>query len=141
MMYENYQNPTSPKPKIYSLPAHLIPNNACIHTYKQLYHVSESLWVGSNSLQPHELYSPWNSPGQNTGVGSLSFSRGFSQPRDQTQVSRITGGFFTSWTTREAPYDSYHVLNPKQQARNSKNRVTLRANTDKSNMMQRLRAC
>ena len=26
----------------------------------------------SNSLQPHEVYSPWNSPGQNTGVGSLS---------------------------------------------------------------------
>ena len=26
----------------------------------------------SNSLQPHGLYSPWNSPGRNTGVGSLS---------------------------------------------------------------------
>ena len=26
----------------------------------------------SNSLWPHGLYSPWNSPGQNTGVGSLS---------------------------------------------------------------------
>ena len=24
------------------------------------------------TLQPHELDSPWNSPGQNTGVGSLS---------------------------------------------------------------------
>ena len=23
----------------------------------------------SDSLQPHGLYSPWNSPGQNTGVG------------------------------------------------------------------------
>ena len=29
--------------------------------------------VVSNSLQPHGLYRPWNSPGQNTGVGSLSF--------------------------------------------------------------------
>ena len=29
-------------------------------------------------------------------------SRGSSQPRDQTQVSHIAGGFFTSWTTREA---------------------------------------
>ena len=27
--------------------------------------------VVSNSLQPHELYSPWNSLDQNTGVGSL----------------------------------------------------------------------
>ena len=28
--------------------------------------------VRSNSLWPHGLYSPWNSPGQNTRVGSLS---------------------------------------------------------------------
>ena len=27
----------------------------------------------SDSLRPHELYSPWNSLGQNTGMGSLSF--------------------------------------------------------------------
>ena len=33
---------------------------------------SESCSVMSVSLQPHGLYSPWNSPGQNTGVGSLS---------------------------------------------------------------------
>ena len=33
---------------------------------------SESCSVVSNSLQPHEWYSPWNSPGQNTGVGSHS---------------------------------------------------------------------
>ena len=26
----------------------------------------------SDSLLPHGLYSPWNSPGQNTGVGSVS---------------------------------------------------------------------
>ena len=25
----------------------------------------------SDSLQPNGLYSPWNSPGQNTGVGIL----------------------------------------------------------------------
>ena len=30
----------------------------------------------SDSLQPHELYSPWNSPGQNTEVGSLSLLQG-----------------------------------------------------------------
>ena len=28
------------------------------------------------TLQPHGLYSPWNSPVQNTGVGSLSFLQG-----------------------------------------------------------------
>ena len=37
---------------------------------------SESCSVVSNTLRPHELYSPWNSPGQNTGVGSLSFLQG-----------------------------------------------------------------
>ena len=30
------------------------------------------------------------------------FSKGASQPRDQTQTSRTAGGFFTSWGTREA---------------------------------------
>ena len=33
--------------------------------------------------------------------GSLSLLQGSSQPRDQTQVSSIAGGFFTSWATRE----------------------------------------
>ena len=29
----------------------------------------------SNSLRPHGLYSPWNSPGQNTVVLAIPFSR------------------------------------------------------------------
>ena len=33
---------------------------------------SKSCSVMSDSLRPHGLYSPWNSPGRNTGVGSLS---------------------------------------------------------------------
>ena len=37
---------------------------------------SESRLVMSDSLWPHGLYSPWNSPGQNIGVGSLSLLRG-----------------------------------------------------------------
>ena len=65
---------------------------------------SESCLVMSDSLRPHGLYSPWNSPGQNTGVGSLSLLQGSSQPMYQTQVSRIAGRFFTSWATRKAQY-------------------------------------
>ena len=44
----------------------------------QLLHIyeSESHSVMSNSLWPHGLYSAWNSPGQNTGVGSLPFLHG-----------------------------------------------------------------
>ena len=37
---------------------------------------SESRSVVSDSLWPHGLYSAWNSPGQNTGVGSLSLLQG-----------------------------------------------------------------
>ena len=94
--------------------------------------------VMCKTLQPHALYSTWNSPGQNTGVGSLQpvpsprglpnpgveprsptmqqvlyqlshkesprildwvaypfFSRS-SQPRYQTGVLCIAGGFFTN---------------------------------------------
>ena len=32
----------------------------------------ESCSVVPDSLRPHGLYSPWNSLGQNTGMGSLS---------------------------------------------------------------------
>ena len=37
---------------------------------------SESRSVMSSSLRPHGLYSPWNSPGWNPGVGSLSLLQG-----------------------------------------------------------------
>ena len=37
---------------------------------------SENLSVVSDSLWLHGLYSPWNSPGQNTGVGSHSHLQG-----------------------------------------------------------------
>ena len=38
--------------------------------------VCESHSVVSDSLRPHGLYSPWNSLGQNAGVGSLSLLQG-----------------------------------------------------------------
>ena len=37
---------------------------------------SESCLVMSDSSRPQGLYSPWNSPGQNTGVGSHSLLQG-----------------------------------------------------------------
>ena len=45
---------------------------------KHVYYVSESesRSVVSDCLWPHGLYSPWNSPGQNTGVCSLSLLQG-----------------------------------------------------------------
>ena len=50
-----------------------------------------------NFYGPHWLYSPWNSPGQNTGMG-ISFLQGIFP----TEVSCTAGRFFTSWATREA---------------------------------------
>ena len=41
-------------------------------TFIDMVKCSESLSVVSDSLGPHGLYNPWNSPGQNTQVGSLS---------------------------------------------------------------------
>ena len=78
-------------------------------------------------------FSPWNSPGQNTGVGRVGslrhcrqilyqlshqgsprilewvaypLSSGSSQPRDQIGVSCIAGGFFTSWVDGSWPSKS-----------------------------------
>ena len=104
----------------------------------------------SNSLQPHVLYSPWNSPSQNIGVDSCSllqgifptqglnpgllhcrqilyqlshqgnprilewvaypFSRASSWPRNQTRVSCIARGFFTSWATRAMVFPVVMVM-------------------------------
>ena len=55
-------------------------------------------------LRSHGLYSPWNSPGQNTGVDSLSLLQGKSSwPRDWIQVSHSADIFFTVWATKKAP--------------------------------------
>ena len=61
---------------------------------------SECHSVMSDSLRPHGLYSPWNSPGQNTGVGSLSLLQGIFPTQGWTQVLCIVGAFFTSWAMR-----------------------------------------
>ena len=61
---------------------------------------SESHLVVSDSLGPHGLYSPWNSPGQNTGVACL-FSRGIFPTQELNRVSCIAGRFFTNRAIRE----------------------------------------
>ena len=79
---------------------------------------SRSSWprdLGSPALQmdslPTELsgkppkWRTCNSPGQNTGVGSLSLLQGIFPTQGSNQVSHIAGRFFTSWATREAHVD------------------------------------
>ena len=89
----------------------------CVHTqiYAQIYEIniwnilhkymkeseSESCSVVSGSVTPwtvvHGILQA-----RILGWVAFPFSRGSSQPRDQTQVSHIADRFFTSWATREA---------------------------------------
>ena len=42
-----------------------------------MYYLKEKVKVSqSDPLRPHGLYSPWNFPGQNIGMGSLSLLQG-----------------------------------------------------------------
>ena len=50
---------------------------------------SEGSSVLSDSLRPHGLYSPWNSPGQNTGVGNLSLFQGIKPGSPTLQVDSL----------------------------------------------------
>ena len=47
---------------------------------------------------------------------AFPFSRGSSHPRDGIQVSRIAGGFFSSWATGEAPSQQKTVASQEEQA-------------------------
>ena len=65
-------------------------------------HVSDSL--RPHGLQPIRVLCPWEIlQARILEWVAISFSRGSSQPRDQNWVSRIAGGRFTIWATREAP--------------------------------------
>ena len=61
---------------------------------------SKSHSVVSDSLWPHTVHGILRA--RTLEWLTFPFSKGSSQPRDQTQVSRIAGGFFTIWATREA---------------------------------------
>ena len=58
---------------------------------------SESRSVVSDSLWPQGLSRLWNSPGQNTGVGSLSLLQGIFPAQGLNPGLRTAGRFFTSW--------------------------------------------
>ena len=46
--------------------------------------------VVSDSLKPHGLLCPWNSPGKNTGVGCHALLQGSSRLRDWTHISYVS---------------------------------------------------
>ena len=57
-----------------------------------------------NSLRPHELYSPWNFPGQNTGVGSLSLLQGIFLAQELNQGLLHCGQILYQLSYRETLY-------------------------------------
>ena len=72
--------------------------------------------VGSNSLWPLDCSLPGSSvhgilQARILEWIAIPFSRGSSQPRDQTCVSHIEGRFFTIWATREADVEFKEGLN------------------------------
>ena len=87
---------------------------------------SKPLWVQSQSSFFHHWPSLKmnsdleNSPGQTTAVGSRSLLQGIFPTRGSTQVSRVAGGFFTSWATRKACALPPSPRNPPLQKRSGK---------------------
>ena len=58
----------------------------------------------SRSLQPHGLYSPWNSPGQNTGVGSRSLLQRIFPTQGSNPGLSHCRQIFYQLSHREAPW-------------------------------------
>ena len=72
-------------------------SKAHIYTRDLLLCKSESHSVVSDSLRSHGLYNPWNSPGQNAGMRSLSLlQRIFPTQRSNPGLPHCRGRFFTS---------------------------------------------
>ena len=61
----------------------------------------------SPTLQAESLLSEPPGKPKNTGRVVYPFSRGSSQPRNQTRVSSIAGRFVTNGTTKETPIGTY----------------------------------
>ena len=77
-------------------------NPGLLHRRQILYRLSESSLAVPGSLRPHGLYSPWRSPGQNTGVGSLSLLQGIFPTQGLNPGLPHSRQFLTSWATSGA---------------------------------------
>ena len=59
--------------------------------------------VVSKSLQPHGLSSPWNAPGQNTGLGSLSLLQGIFPTQGSNPSLSHCGWILYQLSHKESP--------------------------------------
>ena len=83
---------------------------------------SESRSVVSDSLWPHGLYRPWNSPGQNTGVGNLSLLQGIFPTQGSNQglphCRRILSQVSHKWSPSILEWVAYPFPSGFSQLRN-----------------------
>ena len=71
----------------------------------------ESCLVVYDSLWPHGLYSPWNSLGQNTGVGSLSLLQGIFPTQGSNPVLPHCRWILYQLSHKRRPLDCYLSIN------------------------------
>ena len=79
---------------VLQLTAYALTSTSQIEVWKSLSHVR--LFA-----TPWTWNSPWNSPGQNIRVGSLSLLQGIFPTKGSNPGLPHSGRFFTSWATRE----------------------------------------
>ena len=99
----------------------------CIIWFSRLQNILVNMWnesrsVASDSLWSHGLYSPWNSPGQNTGVGSLSVLQGIFPTQGLNpglpQCRQILYQLSPKWSPRILEWVAYPFSIKSSQPRN-----------------------
>ena len=105
----SYFNKTLLHKKLWVIKPHLWPQ---IEFLSSGGHKSQCHSVVSDSLWPHGLYNAWNSPGQNTGVGSLSLLRGIFLTQESNQ-----GLLHCTWILYQLRYQGspsfFHIKSSK----------------------------
>ena len=94
----------------------------CYGSLRILMKESESRSVVSDSLWPHWLYSPCNSPGQNTGMSSRSFLQGI-VPTQRSNLGLLHYGLILSQlghkgSPRILEWVAYHLSRGSSQPNN-----------------------
>ena len=77
----------------------------CVYVHSEWVKVAQSCLT----LWPHGLYSPWNSLGQNTGVGSLSLLQGIFPTQGSKPGLRHCRCIFYQLSHKGRPYVYKHI--------------------------------
>ena len=71
---------------------------------------SQKVTQSCPALRPHGPYSPWHSPGQNSGVGSLSLLQGIFPTQELKRGLLHCRRILYNWAIREGPAFSFFLL-------------------------------